>query len=516
MPAVTRWVQYDIAEEGSHSTGPNIEYGLGTRGSSIAVASVGDSFNISTGNRKLYLKVDGSPGSHYGLTLSSGVELDPRFVAKDISERMQDANQGGGWDHAQCFWNNGQLEIYSGTPGSASSVDVASGTDTAHIELGWSTTGAGGGTGGLVTGNGNDGNYITTSGTYSGFFDEEYKIVINIENPIQTPTKDGSNTYTGTLTTGGMYNGSPLITYTIQIDTSGGRTTMNAGTGNVPIMKWSSNPTTDQNLTGIELLYADHWYNLGTRGLMVKFSDAIFNTTATAWDIVCNAADYAQGANPDAAAGTAQFVYGSNRGDDLAAAISTSATSWVQLGTRGVYVKWTTVANLSAGDEYRVICKPPMPSSYDITNLNYGNVTVSTESPVKAVMFEILSGAVEISTVKFGLQAHGNFSHHGEGLGDTYFRFGTLGPGNNGGLSPLDGLEWQANVTSADIVSGVSFFSATDPQLSVVADADNSETLGVSTYAGMVADPIWLNIKLGTSEVGANSTINYRIYFDYA
>jgi hypothetical protein len=31
----------------------------------------------------------------------------------------------------------------------------------------------------------------------------------------------------------------------------------------------------------------------------------------------------------------------------------------------------------------------------------------------------------------------------------------------------------------------------------------------------MCADPIWLGIKLGTAEVGANSTINYRIYFDY-
>jgi hypothetical protein len=31
----------------------------------------------------------------------------------------------------------------------------------------------------------------------------------------------------------------------------------------------------------------------------------------------------------------------------------------------------------------------------------------------------------------------------------------------------------------------------------------------------MVADPIWLNIKLGSSEVGANSSINHRIYFDY-
>ena len=157
-------------------------------------------------------------------------------------------------------------------------------------------------------------------------------------------------------------------------------------------------------------------------------------------------------------------------------------------------------------------------SLYNITNLNYGNVTVSTESPVRNVIFEILSGAVEIDTVKFGLQSHGNFEHHGEGNGDTYFRYGTVGPGNNAGSSPTDGLEWRTNVTASDISSDIppSYLYATKENLSVVADADSSETIGVSTFAGMVADPLWLNIKLGTSEVGANSTINYRIYFDYS
>jgi hypothetical protein len=52
--------------------------------------------------------------------------------------------------------------------------------------------------------------------------------------------------------------------------------------------------------------------------------------------------------------------------------------------------------------------------------------------------------------------------------------------------------------------------------LPVVVDADNSETIGASHYMGMVADPVFLAIKLGASEVGANSTINYRLYFDYS
>jgi hypothetical protein len=181
-------------------------------------------------------------------------------------------------------------------------------------------------------------------------------------------------------------------------------------------------------------------------------------------------------------------------------------------------VRFTGTNNFTAGDEFYVICTPPQPQSYNITNLNYGNVTVSTESPVRAVAFEIMSGAVEISTVKFGLQSKGSFQHHNAGNSDTKFRFGTVGPGNVAGAAPIDGLEWRTSVAAADISSDTppAYLFATKQNLSVVSDADSSESIGVSTYAGLCADPIWLNVKLGSSEVGANSTINYRIYFDYS
>ena len=119
-----------------------------------------------------------------------------------------------------------------------------------------------------------------------------------------------------------------------------------------------------------------------------------------------------------------------------------------------------------------------------------------------------------MSTVKFGLQSHGTFEHHNENNSDTYFRFGTVGPGQVAG----DGLEWRANVVASDISSDTapSYLYATKENLSVVSDADDSETIGASSFMGMTSDPIFLNIKLGASEVGANSTINYRIFFDYS
>lgn len=518
MAATTRWVQYAVAAAGTYGTGGGTNYGRGTRAYTIANASVDDSFNIGSTNNRLYVNIDGV--SDY-ITLASGSDLDPRFVAKDISEKLHNLAKGtAGYDQAQCVWENNKFVLYAGSLGSSSTVTVSSGTNTAHLDLGWGSPVP---VGGVATANGNSGNYITVSGTYNGFFDETYKIVINVENPINTPSKGGSNTYPGVITTGGAFNNkTQSVMYVISIDATNG-TTMGAGTGNVPTMSWTGEGSVDgaaydDSSVDVELLYADYWYNVGSYGLMVKFSDDIFNTVTTGWTIVCDKTEYAQGTNTSYPHDGAKFIWGSTRGESVSAASTASTSSWVRLGSRGLYVKWTEVANAQAGDEYRVICTPPQPSSYNISNLNYGNVTVSTESPVKAVMFEIMSGAVLIDTVKFGLQADGNFSHHNAGNGDTYFRFGTVGPGNNAGTNPIDGLEWRTNVTAADIDSDTpqTYMYASKENLSVVSDADSSEDIGVSTYFGMVADPVWLNIKLGQSEVGANSTINYRIYFDYS
>jgi hypothetical protein len=206
--------------------------------------------------------------------------------------------------------------------------------------------------------------------------------------------------------------------------------------------------------------------------------------------------------------------------------ITTISGAYTRLGSRGLYVKFTGTNNLYARDEFYVIVAGPLPcdkgeesSHYGITSLNYGNVTVSTESDVKAVMFEIKSGAAQMSTVKFGLQNNGSFSHHNVGNSDTYFRLGTVGPGNNNGKgSPQNGKEWYPNVDASSIDSDVApqFLYATEDNLSEVSTADLSESIGNYPICGLNSDPIWLNIRLGASETGANSSINYRLYFDYS
>lgn len=529
MAAVTRWVEYLASETGDASEGDGTVYGAGTRGYWNATASVGDTFNIGTANNRLYLTIDGVviPGNY--ITLASGTDLSARFVAKDITEKIHALGSATKYQFGQCVWVNddsqNHFELYSGSLGAASSIVVSSGVNTAHLELGWGTHANSAGAS-LKPGDAGPNNYnqgLTVSGTYRGFFDEIYHIVINKVLNIGTPSQGGGNTYTGDITTGGVFNDNEDFTYVISIDTTGGKTTMGAGPGLVPTMEWTgegsvSGPDADNSSSPIDLLYPNYWYRVGTKGLMVKFTDAVFNTCDPAWTIVCTACAEAYPGNAQGPAGTARYIWGSNRGDDAGTFYTTQSGSWTELGSRGLYIKFNGTNNFAAGDEFYVVCSPPQPYSYDISNLNYGNVTVSTESPVKVVMFEILSGAVEISTVKFGLQSDGSFSHHNEGNSDTYFRFGTVGPGNNAGSAPHEGCEWRESITAADISSDIppSYLFATEDNLSVVLDADSSEAIGVSAYAGMVADPMWLNIKLGSSEVGANSTINYRIYFDYS
>ena len=522
MSAITRWVSYAVDASGSAGTGGGTQEGKGVSGYSLATGATDkDMFNIGSGNNRLHVNLDGSESY---VTLVSGVNLDPRFVARDITERLHNLGMATpSYDQAQCIWENNKLKLYSGTLGSSSSATVVSGTNTAHLELGWGTkTDVGGSNNNPATGSLNQYNGgVTVSGVFNGFFDEVYTIVLANAWTIGTPSKGGSNSYTGTISTGGIYNNASDVTYTINIDTTNG-TTMGGGTGNVPKMSWTSTGNVDNSSADVELLYSNYWYKLGTKGVMVKFTDAVFNHCppgTPAWTIACTYPQYTHGTNTQGAAGDAMYIWGSSRGDDSGnTPVTTSDSSWTRLGSRGLYIQFTGDNNFLAGDQFRIVCTPPQPLAYDITNISYGNVTVSTESPVKVVMFEITSGAVEMSTVKFGLQSHGTFQHHYANSNDTEFRFGTVGPGQKSGSAPVNGLEWRVSTVAADIDSNTppSYLYATKANLAVVADADDSEGIGASGYMGMTSDPIWLGIKLGASEVGSNSTVNYRVFFDYS
>jgi hypothetical protein len=131
-----------------------------------------------------------------------------------------------------------------------------------------------------------------------------------------------------------------------------------------------------------------------------------------------------------------------------------------------------------------------------------------------------------MSTVKFSLQSDGTFSNHDQGDADTFFRYGTAGGGNSAAGSgsrendqvefPVD-TEGLGRIVATDIDSDTppSYLFATQENLAVVSSADDAETVG-NYLEAVVSDFIWLAIKLGANETGANSTINYRMFFDFS
>ena len=308
--ASTRWINYDISAVGASGDGRSAG-GKGTRGSSVGTGTVSaDGISIGPTTNRLYIQMDGETPTPSYITLYSGSSLDPRFVARDITEKLHNVNTGDErWANSTCDWMNGpwgngsgdthRFRIYAGTLGSAAGVTVAlSGTNSAHNVLGFDSKYEAGGSVNNSTGGANVSDAtLTVSGTYYGFFDEIYKIVVSNDNNggstrgIATPTKDGSNTYAGTISTGGLFNYTTDLLYTIAIDVTNG-TTMGAGTGNVPLMSWISDGVADDSDTATELLYPTHWYKVGSYGLMVKFTDAVFNTASPAWTIQCSYPQY--------------------------------------------------------------------------------------------------------------------------------------------------------------------------------------------------------------------------------
>jgi hypothetical protein len=464
--------------------------------------------------------------------LTSGTSLDPRFVAKDIQRKVQAfsaTNNGfkwftGEWTNMLSADGESHFVFKSGTTGGSSSVAVTAGDSDARSILGLSSVSEVAGDTyhtdlSRVLSTGNNAAYtgtVTVTGTYGGLLDEEYQVVICNASMLSVAA-GGSNTYAGTATVGGDYNHDTACSYTVTIDTTGGNEVMNAGTGNVPTFTVNDTGSLNDDVsTGQEMLFSDYFYYIGTKGASLKWSDAQFGNGDT-FTITATPASAGGGA-----VGVATYRWTSNRGDD-ASSNGTTATTPQSVGTKGVSVAWSDSGTLTVKDSWRVLCRAPTPEAYGVTSMSYGNVTVTTNSAVKVHQFEVMSGARVLDNCKFSLQSHGTFSHHDAGDGDTEFHFGVVGPENrgDGAGGASTGVEWKAGITATDISTDKTGGNTGAPtnlwasvqDLAVVADADSAEIVG---NIDLASDAIFSAIKLGANETGANSSIVYRMYFDYS
>jgi hypothetical protein len=471
-------------------------------------------------------------GGAQQITLTSGTNLEARFVALDIQRKTQAfsaVNDGFKWftcDFVNYKSADGESHFVgkSGSTGGSSAVAFTAGDSDASAILGLSSTTAEAGTTyhtGTSVSNSAYAGAVTVSGTYGGMLDEEYYVVCS-NDVLLALTAGGGNTYAGTASFGGMWDNSQDSTYVVTIDASGGKEVLNAGTGSVPTFTVNDTGTANDDVaTGQEMLYSDFYYYVGTKGAMIKWTDAQFGNGDT-FTLVCTPATDAGGGGATAAVGAAKVVWTSSRGANAASA-STTSTSYIDIGTKGVQMKWVA-GTLTAKDAWRIVCRAPTPEAYGVTSMSYGNVTVTTNSAVKVHQFELMSGARILSNVKFSLNSHGTFSHHDAGNDDTYFHFGTVGAGNRGdGTGPVaaTGVEWVSGVTATDISTDKTGGNTGSPtnlwaaknNLAVVSDADSAETVG---NLGLQSDYLFTSIKLGSAETGSNSSVCYRVFFDYS
>ena len=534
MAAISRWVRYPIAGTTGFAAVQE-----GTRGLQRGTANTSDTFTIpGSVTNQMKVNIDGAAGpAPYQITLSSGTDLDPRFIARDIQRKIQAAGAGinDGFDYCQVEFSNyksgngfGQFVIRSGTTDTGSTVAITAGDSDVLSILGLQSLSTENGTPDRLGEAGTaavDPAYTGTasvSGTYRGAFDDMYQLTIGQAQNVGTTANGGGNTYgvsnAGAAPAGGFWNGDVTDTYTVTMATTNGQT-VGGGTGNVPTFTVTSTQA-DNIAVAQELLYSDEPYYIGTFGLTLSFTDAPFGSGDT-FTIICTKQTTADGSTATAAVATAEYQYSSLLGDNSSAGIVTSVGG-TALGRKGLTIGFSNSGVLTVSDEFKVVCKGPTPEAYGITNMVYGNVTVTTESALKAHQFEIMSGAVDMSSVKFSLQNDGTFSHHNAGDSDTYFRYGTAGFGKpgDGASNPNDGPEWTTSVSAADLATAKTsgntgapiHLDSTVPDLSVVSSADNAEDGG---NRSMISDFIWTGIRLGAQESGANSSINYRLYFDF-
>lgn len=521
MPATSRFMLFDITEDNgvSHTSSDTADAGSsngrGTIGYAESSATAPDVLTIQQGvNDNINVNIDSSGADQIQVT--SGTNLDARMIAREMSFKLKGIGGEAQYDFCSCEYTNTSngkwvYRFYSGSLGPSSSVATTVGSNDLSADLFLDSPN-------VVAGaeNDNSGTYtgtMTASGVFTGQLDDIYTVIISDNVLVGESVASGSNTYDtagGTVSTAGEWNEGTSTLYTITVN-GATNPTMNGGTGNVPTMTWTASPP-DNNAVPVELLYSDYWLNIGTNGLRMKFSDAPFGS-ADVFQIQCTAAS-----GGVQAVGDASYVW-SGRKEGKASSVTTTSGIGTRVGTLGVEVSFSSGSNLTAGDEFRILASGPQPTTYGVTTLNYGAVTVSTYSPVKAVWFELVAGATILDNVKFGLQSHGTSQHHDQGSSDTLFAFGTAGAGNSAGVNPQIQTQWRTSVTATDLSVDTpgqpDYLSAVEDNLSEVATADASEAVGVGN-GHMISDFIWLAVKLGANETGANPSITYRCFYDFS
>jgi hypothetical protein len=516
----------------AHTTPGN--YGRGTTGTLQGAAPPTVPITLTSSTCDLLITMnDGATTTSKTFTLASGVNLDPRVIARDITDKMHKEYPVNSpvWTAAICHWWKSGFLLLNGICGSNSMVRVDYTANSAAGALGFTHGVAGYGSennilpdGGLATGNKVTNTWsgsMSSSGTlFNGSCDIYTITAVNSDSGEGQGTASvlthASGSYAGTVSLGGIYNYSDNTIYHMVVTVTGSASYMSGVTGNVPVMTWWGEGGDTTCSGAIELLYPNYPYPLGNKGLWVKFSNYPFSYPSDAWAISASGINYAGGSyNYQWGGAFRKIIWSSLKGDVQWTQQSTATFgNYFPVGRKGIYLSANQDYNVAPGDTIRVRIPGPVPYNFDITSINLGNITVTTSSRVFCVRFDLIGGAIELTNIKFSLLNDGGMAYH-DGS-NTYFPWGTVGPGQKAvSYGGSYDVEWWSNVNVQDLIPPKpGYMYAIDSNLVPVSTADDSKVIGVDPFDGLISDYIFCAVHLGADESGAKTAV-YRCYFDY-
>jgi hypothetical protein len=473
---------------------------------------------------------DGLASTSKTFTLASGVNLDPTVVARDITDRMHREYPTNTpiWTQAQChFWNNA-FELQAGIAGVNASVTVNYTANSAASALGFThgTTAYGSDNnrlhGGIITAGNKTTNTwsgsMSVSGTsFAGAYDVYTVMAVNSDSGANQGTAEilthASGSYPGTLTLGGVYNHGDYTTYHITVTVSGSSSYMTGVKGSVPVLSYYGIGGDTTSSGNIDLLYPNYPYPIGEKGLWAKFSNAPFSYPGDAWSIKASGVLTPSGYNYQWGSAMRKVIWSSLRGDTEWTQQSTATFgNYFRVGRKGIYISANQDYSVAPGDMLYIRLPGPVPYRYDISSVDLGNITVTTASRVFPIRFDLIGGAVELTNVKWSLLNNGGMGYH-DGT-NTRFPYGTVGAGQPAVNTDYD-VEWWNDTNVQDLTPPKpDYLYEVDNNLTVVSTADDSKTIGIDPFEGLISDYIFNAVQLGADESG-QKTVIYRCYFDY-
>jgi hypothetical protein len=512
----------------------NNMYGRGTPAVLTGTMPAEIPITITSSNSDLAIVMgDGLETNSKTITLSSGINLDPRVIARDITDKMHREYPVNTplWTQAYCLWWRNNFEIRTGIAGLEASIRLNTCSNNAADTLGLPVSaeaihGSNNNRlydGGIAAGNKTTNTWsgtVTVDGTsFAGSWDEYTVVAINSDAGLGQGSASiithASGTYPGVVTLGGVYNYTLGSTYHVSVTVSGSASYMNGVKDACPVLDWYSDPASgDTTSSGsIQLLYPNYPYPLGNKGLWVKFSNAPFSYPGDAWMIQASGIVAPEGYDYQWGSAMRKIIWSSIRGD-VEWAYQDTATygDSFRVGRKGIYVTADQNYSVAPGDVLRIRVPGPVPYLFDITSINLGNITVTTSSRVFAVRFDLIGGAIELTNVRFSLLDNGGMAYH-DGV-NTAVRFGTVGPGQKAVNQDYD-VEWWNEVVVQDLVpTKPDYLYAIDANLTEVTTADDSKVIGIDPFESLISDYIYCSVMLGADESG-QKTMVYRCYFDY-